>query len=186
MVYTINHKLEKEFYKDLPESIINHMLSTAEMTKEIADIYKVDGCYSYFSAKYHDIFRDISDEEARELVTLWEIDVDEDEYNAGAGLLHGPIAGSFLKKWGLPDEITIPIRYHTTGKVDLSISGKILIISDVLEYSREDVKIDDLRKLIGVLSFDEVYMLVIDYKVNRVISLGLEPHKRSMNILGGW
>lgn len=65
-------------------------------------------------------------------------------------LLHGKVGALFSKKkYGIDDEeILSAIRYHTTGKPDMTMLEKIVFVADYIEPSRNSApNLEDLRKL---------------------------------------
>lgn len=185
MVYTVNkrNKPPLSLYEGVPYDLINHMLSTANMSGTISTTYNIPDNISqnaHTASKYHDIFRHIPDEIARQMVRDLGIEVDDDEYNSGTGLLHAPLAEQYLQTKGFNEDITEAIRYHTTGKENFSTTGMILLISDTLEVTRQDSNLDKIRVTIGNISLEELYLSSLKFKVKRLSSYGIKIHKRTI------
>ena len=49
--------------------------------------------------------------------------------------------------FGAPDEICEAIRWHTTGKPEMSLLEQIVYLADVTEETRDFPGVEDLRKL---------------------------------------
>lgn len=185
MHYTLKKDIDHIFSR-LTESLIEHMASAAEMSEYISKKYDQNIENSSVSARYHDIFRHISDEEARGLVEMWDVSVDKFEYDTGVGLLHGPLASHYLAEYGFADDIVEAVRYHTTGKCGLCNTGKVLVIADTVEPLRTGEEVDIIREMIGEVRLDELYKISVRYKVRKLRNKGIEEiHGRTLDLIGG-
>jgi predicted HD superfamily hydrolase involved in NAD metabolism len=63
-------------------------------------------------------------------------------------LWHGPAAACFVRdEFGVEDiEVLDAIRYHTSGRVDMTLLDKIVCLADYIEPSREFPEVDKIRK----------------------------------------
>lgn len=78
-----------------------------------------------------------------------EIPITEAEYKSPY-LLHGKVGAYFAqKKYGITDEeILNAIRFHTTGRPDMTMLEKIVFVADYIEPSRSHApNLDALRRL---------------------------------------
>jgi len=186
IIYTVDDITNDNIFIGVPEALIAHMESTARMSRYICELYDEDDTNVFPAGIYHDLFRHLSDIEARELAKKWSVVVDEMEYETGVGLLHGPLCAHFLRDMGIIKEETIldAIRYHTTGKLDFSRTGIILVISDVLEANRIGDGLSELREIIGEVSLGELYLQSLRYKVEKLRKKEYNIHKRTIAIGG--
>lgn len=82
------------------------------------------------------------------------------------------------KELGITDsEILDAIRYHTTGRADMSLIGKIVYVADVIEPSRSFAGVDKLREEV-FKDFDSGFNLVLKemYKFLNKDSLVVDSH----------
>lgn len=88
-------------------------------------------------------------------------------------LLHGPV-GAWLCKEELnihDEEVLQAIRYHTTGRVSMSMLDIIIYLADLIEPGREYKRVDELRNIYeenlyeGLLfAFDATILYVLERK----------------------
>ncbi|MDD4146047.1 MAG: bis(5'-nucleosyl)-tetraphosphatase (symmetrical) YqeK [Clostridia bacterium] len=89
-------------------------------------------------------------------------------------LLHGPV-GAFLCRRDLQiedSEVLQAIYYHTTGHEKMSLLDKVIFLADLVEPSRDDTGVDELRRICeddldkGLLfAFDRTLKYVINRKL---------------------
>ncbi len=61
-------------------------------------------------------------------------------------LLHGPIAAGLAGEWfGVSDAVADAIRYHTTGRVGMSVLEKVVCLADAIEQGRDYPGVNDIR-----------------------------------------
>lgn len=76
-----------------------------------------------------------------------------------------PVEHAFLgayiaeKELGVKDqEILDAIRYHTSGKSDMSLLGKLIFVADMVEDGRNYEGVDKLRQLFNEAEFEECFI----------------------------
>lgn len=86
----------------------------------------------------HDVTKELSPEEHRKMCEKYGYELSRYDVLA-KGILHS-ISGSLAAKheFGMSDEICNAIRYHTTGKADMTTFEKILFIADYIEAGRTE------------------------------------------------
>lgn len=88
-------------------------------------------------------------------------------------LIHGPL-GEVLarRKYNISDEIILSaIRYHTTGRENMSLLEKIVFIADVIEPSRSFKGVEKIREL-AYKDIDNSILYAIDGTIKFVIDRG--------------
>lgn len=62
--------------------------------------------------------------------------------------LHGPVAACWLKERGVVEdgEVLLAVKYHTTGRADMSLLEKIIYIADYIEPARDFEGVEELRR----------------------------------------
>lgn len=131
-------KLRKEMEKELTSKRYEHTLSVAYTAASLAMVHDVDTESALIAGILHDCAKCFS---AKKLVSLCKkhnLPVSEVELQNPSALLHAK-AGSFLakEKYGINDEdILNAIKYHTTGRPDMSKLEKIIYIADYIEPGR--------------------------------------------------
>ena len=128
-----------EFMKEyLEENLVKgrylHTLGVVETAKSLAKIYGVDIKKAEIAALAHDIAKNLSPQELLEVIDTNHIDLSFDEKNTRE-LWHaivGPIVAK--EQFEIEDkEILSAIRWHTTGKENMSKLDKIIYLADMIE-----------------------------------------------------
>ena len=131
-------KLRKEMEKELTSKRYEHTLSVAYTAASLAMVHDADVSSALIAGILHDCAKCFS---AKKLVSLCKkhnLPVSEVELQNPTALLHAK-AGSFLakEKYGVDDEdILNAIKYHTTGRPNMSKLEKIIYIADYIEPGR--------------------------------------------------
>lgn len=132
----------------LPEKRYIHTLGVLETAIDLAKIYNASECEVSLAAIFHDYAKYHPVEEMKSVV-LTEL-LDERYLYYGDELLHGPVGAHFVKtKFRIENEhILNGIRYHTTGRVGMTIVEKIIFIADYIEPGRNFPGIDEVRHVV--------------------------------------
>ena len=136
MQYMIDHELYfipklKAFYQ--PQRF-DHVVSTAQLAYAIAVSNQLSGAKAFLAGIFHDIAKDISEEESQRLYQEYEPNPLPVEKYA----LH-QVVGTIVAKneFNLDDEEVLEaIRYHTTGKAQMGAIAQIVYASDKIEPTR--------------------------------------------------
>lgn len=135
----LKEKLKKNRYE--------HSLGVRDTAIKLAEIYNVDVKKARAAGLVHDCAKYMSNEEILSIAEENDIYIDEVS-RVNPQLLHGGIAAVIAKNiMGIYDEeILNAVRYHTTGKKNMSSLEKIVYISDYIEPLRDFPGVEDLRK----------------------------------------
>ena len=131
-------KLRKEMEKELTAKRYEHTLSVAYTAASLAMVHDANTESALIAGMLHDCAKCFS---AKKLISLCKknnLPVTDIELQNPTALLHAK-AGSFLakEKYGIDDEdILNAIKYHTTGRPNMSKLEKIIYISDYIEPGR--------------------------------------------------
>lgn len=127
-----------------------HTLGVMETAIELARRYGADEKKAELAAIFHDYAKFRPIDEMRQLIC--EHQLGEDFLHYGTQLLHAP-CGAFLvnKEVGIEDEeILLAIRYHTTGRPNMTLLEKIIFIADYIEPNRKFPGVDEVRELANI------------------------------------
>lgn len=98
-------------------------------------------------------------------------------------LLHSKTGAAVARdKFGVSDRIYEAIRWHTTGKADMSLLEKILYMADYIEPTRSFEGVDKLRKL-AYQDLDEAMILGLEMSLDDIVSRGEPPHENTISAL---
>lgn len=138
----------KSYLKEnLMESRYKHTLGVVETAISLAEINNVDKAKAEIAALAHDIAKNKTIYELKELIDKNNIVLSYDE-EKNQELWHsmvGPILAKEIFKID-DEEILSAIRWHTTGKENMSTLDKVIYMADMIEPNRNFPKVDELRR----------------------------------------
>ena len=132
-----------------------HSLNVAERAVFLAKKYGADPEKAEFAGLIHDICKGIPNEEQLAIIQNAGIELDEDTLKSPA-LWHS-VAGAVYSEHeiGVTDkDVLNAVRYHTTGKADMSIMEKIIYLADYIDMSRTFEDCVALRNFFFDFDFD--------------------------------
>lgn len=140
------------FYEKLKLDIgvnrYNHSIRVRDTAVKLAKIYKCDINKALVAGLLHDCGKFYDKDYL--LKQAFEFGIISDEsYISNRQIIHAPL-GAYIahKEYGIEDkEILDAIRYHTTGRDNMTLLEKIIYIADYIEPQREFVGLDELRDL---------------------------------------
>lgn len=170
--------LRGEIVQYLSPKRLAHVAGCESEAVLLAIRYGEDADSAAEAAILHDITKRLSYEEHLNLCEKYGIVCDKSELD-NVKLLHA-ITGSALAKdvFGVSDDIANAIRWHTTGKPDMTLLEKIIYIADYIEPNRDFPGVDKLREL-AYKNLDEALLLGLEMSLEEVRSNGSEPHART-------
>ncbi len=124
LVGIVKSKISKERFE--------HSLRVVDRAIEYAKIYKEDIEKVKLCAVAHDIAKEISEKEAKKYYRY----LDEFEIKCKS-LQHAKIGAIICEKFGFDEDMLNAIRYHTTGRENMSNLEKIICLADATEKGRE-------------------------------------------------
>ncbi|MGL4874220.1 MAG: bis(5'-nucleosyl)-tetraphosphatase (symmetrical) YqeK [Clostridium sp.] len=144
--------MDKEIIYDylknnLKENRFMHTLGVVSTAKKLAEIYGVDIEKAEMAALLHDISKNTSKDEMEKIMEENNIKLTLSEKRTPE-LWHGIVGPIVAKeKFNINDEeILSAIRFHTTGKENMSALDKIIYIADMIEPSRVFDGVGEIRK----------------------------------------
>lgn len=144
----ISIKEIKSYLKEnLKEKRYEHVLGVVETAKKLAKLNGVSEEKAEIAALAHDVAKNLSKDRMKEIIVDNNIELSDIEEN-NPNLWHSIIAPiEARERLGIEDEeILDAIRWHTTGKVKMSVLTKIIYIADMIEPGRDFNGVDTLRK----------------------------------------
>ncbi len=125
-----------------------HSICVAEQAKHLAEIFGGDAEKAYTAGLIHDIMRYEPPEKMLELIENDGQFLTESEKNITV-TLHAIAGEVFLRKeLNVTDkDILSAVRWHTTGKEDMSLLEKIIYVADLTSEDREYPDILEVRAL---------------------------------------
>ncbi|MDR1775144.1 MAG: bis(5'-nucleosyl)-tetraphosphatase (symmetrical) YqeK [Actinomycetes bacterium] len=136
-----------------------HTQGTAAMARTLAEIYGTDPDAAYLAALLHDWDRCVSWPVLIERARARGMDI-TDEVLASPAILHAhtgadDVARTFPE---IPDDVIDAIRRHTVGVADMRDLDKIIYVADMIEPTRTNPAIDNLREMVGTVDLDALFV----------------------------
>lgn len=164
-----------EYYKNELEKILspkrfNHSVNVSLMAEKLAKNYGVDSEKAKLAGLLHDICKEKPDEENIELSKKNGYFAYSDKINS-IKILHGPAASFFLKeKYGITDnEILNAVKYHTTGRKNMTLFEKIIFTADYISSERDWPNVEEIRNA-AFKNIDEAVLIKLVYAIKKCIN----------------
>lgn len=141
-------QIEKDLLKNISKERYYHTLRVVDTCERLALRYNEDIEKTKIAALLHDSAKFMSEEKMIDLAKEFEVfDTEKNKYNRA--LIHGPLAAKIASsKYGIKDEdILNSIKYHTSGRRDMSLLEKIIFMGDYIEPKRSFKGIEEIRDL---------------------------------------
>nr|WP_325231013.1 nicotinate (nicotinamide) nucleotide adenylyltransferase [uncultured Oscillibacter sp.] len=125
---------------------IPHVLGTEQEAVRLAERWGADAEKARRAALLHDCTKKLSLPEQLALAERFHVPLDEMERRE-IKLLHAKTgAGIAEAVFGTDEEITNAIRWHTTGRGDMTLLEKVLYLADYIEPTRDFPGVETLRR----------------------------------------
>lgn len=125
-----------------------HVLGVAETAKKLAALNEIDENAAEIAGLAHDVAKNMSKEDMYNVIKENNIILSEVE-KRNKSLWHSIIAPVIAReKLGIENiEILNSLRWHTTGKENMTVLEKIIYIADMIEPTRDFPGVEELRKI---------------------------------------
>lgn len=167
MIVPVNIEEYKEIIKPfLSDKRYYHSVCVAKAAKELAQKYGADATKAETAGILHDIMKDLAPEKQLAKMDQYGIKLTQVERNAQK-LWHAMLGAAYLKnELHIQDaELLDAVRYHTTGRMNMTLLDKILFIADFISADRDYPGVDDLRKA-AKISLEEAMMEGFSYTIS--------------------
>lgn len=133
-------EIDKYLKETLSEKRYFHTTGVMEEAGRLAEKYGADVKKAELAGLLHDCAKCMSNEELKEFIKKNIKDIDENELK-NHKTLHAPVGAVIAKeKFQINDiEILSAIRWHTLGKVNMTLLEKIVFLADKIEKNTRDL-----------------------------------------------
>ena len=165
-----------------------HTLSVAEECKNLASLFGIDEKELVTAAYLHDITKERTTEEQLEICRETGVEIHEDTLNSPK-TLHSFTAPALIMRdfpeYATPTVLSA-VRYHTTGRADMTLHEKLLYLADYIEPTR---KFSDCKKLREyfysskddlMTRLDNTLFLSLKYTINDLVENGAYIHPETI------
>lgn len=159
---------------------VAHVLGTERTAAELARRYGVDETEARVAAVLHDCTKKLELDEQLKLCEQYDIDMDEMERTT-LKLQHSRTGAEIARHvFGVSDDVYSAIRYHTTGRPDMTLLEKILYIADYMEPNRSFDGVEEIRAATE-RSLDEGVLLGLTMTIEEMKGYGTPIHHLTMD-----
>lgn len=161
---------------------LEHSINVAKCAIKLSEIYGYDKEKAYLAGLVHDCAKYFTKEQVDSYVEKYNIELDPLEVD-NIALSHS-IIGSFAIQdvFNIQDmDIINAVRYHTTGRENMSTLEKIIFMADMIEEGRNFPGVDELRKLSFNGQLDKALITSLNNTIKFVIENNQLIHPRSVS-----
>ena len=158
--------------ENLSESRFIHVMGVKKTAEQLAQIYGVDMSKARLAAIIHDCAKNMGNAELIATVKNMGYKIDSIS-KKNPQLLHG-LAGAILAetKMNIKDgEVIDAVRYHTTGRKNMSNLEKIIYIADYIEPSRTFLGVERYRK-IAYENLNVALQMILENSIKYILDRG--------------
>ena len=155
-------KLRKKVKDVMTKSRYEHTLGVEFTAASLAMRYEVDIEKAELAGLLHDCAKCIDSEDTLDDCKKYNIELTDVE-KRNPFLIHSKLGAVHAKKlYGVDDEdIISAIRFHTTGKPDMTMLEKIIFIADYIEPGRDKApNLKEIRKM-SFIDIDEAMFMIL-------------------------
>lgn len=163
--------------KMLDEKRIHHSRCVSESAARLAEKYGADAEKARIAGLLHDIMKNASASEHLEYAP----DMTEIE-RANHKVRHQFSGEGFLRKNGIiaDEEILGAVRWHTTGKADMTKLEKIVYVADFISADRDYPDVDVVRRLADI-SLEHAMLYTSRYTIGKLASADMVIHPATLD-----
>lgn len=168
-------KIHKKLQKKLSESRFQHTLGVSYTAGCLAMKHGENVDSAIIAGLLHDCAKYMSGDEMLKLAKKYKLEISKAE-SVKPDLLHAKLGSYFAKEiYNIDDEnILSAIRFHTTGKPDMTLLEKIIYLADYIEPGREKMpRLAEIRKE-AFNDIDLCLRMVLEDSVNYLKSSSME------------
>lgn len=154
----------------LKPSRFRHTLMVREEAVRLAKRFGADEARAETAAIFHDMAKNLSGEEMKELIREFQLD---EKYIDQPNLAHSKLAACLMKRdFGVTDpDILNAVAYHTTGRAGMTDLEKIVFLADAIEPGRDYPSVDEIRK-VAEMDLDGACILLLELTVEYLSQKG--------------
>lgn len=184
-LYGIRPQLEwlrEEAVKLLAPKRVPHVMGCEQEAVRLAERWGEDVYSAAVAGILHDITKKCSANEQLLLCEKYGTVTDALELEAPK-LLHSKTGADMAwAEFGISPEVREAIRWHTTGRADMTMLEKIIYMADYMEPNRDFEGVEELRRL-AYEDIDQALRLGLRMSIEDMKERNIVPHPRSSGAL---
>ncbi|MFZ5827092.1 MAG: bis(5'-nucleosyl)-tetraphosphatase (symmetrical) YqeK [Bacillota bacterium] len=172
--------MEEAVSQQLRGERLAHTYRVLEAARALGVRYGADADQVSVAALMHDYAKAMKPAELLDHARQRNLIVDPAE-EAQPHLLHGPVAAALLREQGLVTDPAVldAIRYHTTGRAEMSLLEKVIWLADYIEPGRSFPGVEQIRAE-AEHDLDLALLHALDNSIVYVIQRGWPLHLYSI------
>ena len=175
-------KIKRDLRSLLSEYRYLHSLRVAEVAKGLAACYSYDIEKAYATGLVHDIAKEFSDEENRDIVSKYHLPIELLDKNYRK-MLHADIGAVIAKNvYGFDDEACHAILSHAIGNIPMNLLDKIIFVADKIEPCKVYEGIELERKMASH-DLNQAMIMCIENNHKKLVREKKYIHPRSIEVL---
>ena len=171
-------KLYNEVRKKISEKRFKHSEAVVKRAIEYAQTYNIDINTIKLVAIAHDIAKELTSEEVKEYIQKYNIVLDDIE-KMNSDLIHAKIGAYICKnEFNFTEDMSNAIKYHTTGRANMSTLEKIIYLADATEENRKycpSIYVDIVKK-----DINQGMIEISKWVINRLLETNKLIHLNSI------
>lgn len=172
-------QIRREVEKELPRKRWIHTQGVVQSAIELARKFGADSEKAELAALLHDYAKYWSPDKMESTIRKYEADHDVLQYEVE--LWHGPAAAAAARvHFDIKDSLTLDaIRYHTSGRVGMSILEKVVCLADYIEPNRDYEGVVQIRSS-AARSLEEGLIAGLDQTLSFLIRKGKKIYPQTI------
>ena len=168
----MNKAIKRQIISDIGEKRFEHSLRVRDVAIELAELYKVDRNQAETAALFHDCAKIRDNEILLRKASDYKLSLD-DYMRENHELIHGPLGARMAElRYNISDpDVLSAIKYHTTGKRDMTMLEKIIYMADYIEPGRNFPGVEKVRE-IAYKDIDEALIMAMNNTIVFLIGIG--------------
>lgn len=176
-----NEEIKEYLKSSLNENRYNHCIGVSETSKKLAKLHGADEEKAELAGLAHDCAKYMESEKILQILkdNNEEIDVVVQQWPP---LMHG-YAGEYVARevFGIEDrEVLNAIKYHVTGRENMTILEKVVFVADFIEPGRDFPGVEKARALANE-DLDEAIIFAFDSTISFVLKSGNLLHTKTID-----
>ena len=150
-----------------------HSLGVAKSARHLAELYGADPEKAYFAGLLHDVMKNAAPEEQLQIIEKADIMLSPSE-RLNRKLWHAIAGEAFLKlELHITDKDIIgAVRWHTTGKANMTQLEKIVYLAGFISEDRKYPDVDKVREL-SEQSIESAMLYTQRYCISKLLADGM-------------
>lgn len=166
--------------RELDEKRFLHCLAVAESAAKLAERWGADREQAELAGLLHDIMKCAEEDRQLQIIRQAGILLQSAE-TSNPNLLHAIAGEAFLRQY-LPEldaSVLGAVRWHTTGRPDMSLLEKVVYLADFISADRMYPDVETVRSL-AKQSLDDAIAYTLRYTIEKLRREGREMHPASL------